>query len=188
MFGPPSHPFRRWMRHVASVPKGFVRYYVLKLLKEKPMSGSEIMEEIERETGGRWKPSLGSAYPLLAWLQDNSYIRELPDKESGIKRYILTDQGVKFLEEHEKLRETLQKKLELLAPPFLGGFWFGVPHGKLWEIREPARRFTRALLDLRMTIEENLTEQTLKEIGDFLNNAAEKIEELNKKLKEKKRK
>ncbi|RLI42575.1 hypothetical protein DRO59_03770 [Candidatus Bathyarchaeota archaeon] len=56
----PPNSFRHWIRHTASVPKGFLRYYVLKMLKEKPMSGSEIMREIERETGGRWKPSPGS--------------------------------------------------------------------------------------------------------------------------------
>jgi len=50
---PPPPPFQHWMKHTASVPKGFLRYYVLKLLKEKPMSGSEIMVEIERENGAR---------------------------------------------------------------------------------------------------------------------------------------
>jgi len=39
--------FRRLLRHTASVPKGFLRHYVLNLLREKPMSGSELMEEIE---------------------------------------------------------------------------------------------------------------------------------------------
>jgi len=44
------------------VPKGFLRYQVLRLLKEKPMSGSEIMSEIEEETDGNWRPSPGSIY------------------------------------------------------------------------------------------------------------------------------
>ena len=34
-------PFKHWMKHMAMVPKGFLRYKVLKLLNEKPMSGSE---------------------------------------------------------------------------------------------------------------------------------------------------
>ncbi len=46
MFESPPHPFRRWMRHTPSVPPGFLRFFVLKLLKEKPMSGSEIMVAI----------------------------------------------------------------------------------------------------------------------------------------------
>jgi DNA-binding PadR family transcriptional regulator len=51
------------------------------------------MHEIEKRTGGFWKPSPGSVYPLLAWLQDNSYIREVPGEEDGVKRYTLTDKG-----------------------------------------------------------------------------------------------
>jgi DNA-binding PadR family transcriptional regulator len=39
---------------MAMVPKGFLRYQVLKLLNEKPMSGSELMSEIEKQTEGRW--------------------------------------------------------------------------------------------------------------------------------------
>ncbi len=86
-------PFRHWMKHMAMVPKGFLRYKVLRLLDEKPMSGSEIMVEIERQTEGRWKPSPGSIYPLLSWLQDKGYIKEAAEQEAGIKRYALTDKA-----------------------------------------------------------------------------------------------
>ena len=177
-------PFRHWMRHTASVPKGFLRYYVLKLLKEKPMSGSEIMVEIERETDGRWKPSSGSVYPLLAWLHDKGYIKELPKEEGGRKRYMLTEHGKKFFEEQLKLKEKLQKKLEFLAPPFLGGFCFNSHIGKLREIREPARRLVKALFSLRTALENNFTEQGVKEIAEFLNSTAERMEEISKRLRE----
>jgi DNA-binding PadR family transcriptional regulator len=176
-------PFRHWMRHTASVPKGFLRYCVLKLLKEKPMSGSEIMEEIEKETDGRWKPSPGSIYPLLAWLQDNGYTKEKPTEESGTKRYTLTEQGEKFFEKQVKLKEQLQKKLGFLAPPFFGGFWFNSHRDKLRELREPVKRFAGALFNLRMTLQENFTEQALKEIEEFLNSTSEKIDEISKKLR-----
>jgi len=39
------------MRRTAGVPRGLLRFLVLKLLKEKPMSGAEIVEKIEKETG-----------------------------------------------------------------------------------------------------------------------------------------
>ncbi len=180
----PPRPFKRWIRHTACVPKGFLRYYVVKLLKEKPMSGSEIMEEIERETGGRWKPSPGSVYPLLAWLQDDGYTKELPTEEGGIKRYKLTEKGERFFEEQIKLEERLRKKLEFLAPLPFGGFWFSFHPEKLQEIQEPARRFTRALFNLKIALQENLTEQALKEVKEFLNSTAERIEEISKKIKE----
>jgi len=89
------------MRHTAAVPKGFLRYYVLKLLNEKPMSGSEMMSEIEKQTNGCWKPSPGSIYPLIAWLQDQGHIKEAPEQEAGIKRYTLTEQGKTFSKEQE---------------------------------------------------------------------------------------
>ena len=44
------------------VPRGLLRFLVLKMLSEKPMSGTEIAKQIEEQTGGRWKPSPGSIY------------------------------------------------------------------------------------------------------------------------------
>ena len=181
----PVHPFKHWIRHTASVPKGFLRYYVFRLLKEKPMSGSEIIEEIGKETDGRWKPSPGSVYPLLAWLQDNGYIKELPRQEDGMKRYMLTEQGEKIFEEQVKLREKILRKLEFSAPPFLQGFWPALRREDLREIQKSVRRLVRGLINLRAALEENLTEEALKDVVRFLNDIAEKIEEESEKLKEK---
>jgi len=172
------------MRHTACVPKGFLRYRVLKLLKEKPMSGSEIMEEVEKDMGGCWRPSPGSVYPLLAWLQDNGYIKELPIEESGVKRYLLTEQGEKFLDEQAKFREEMHKKMDFFAPPFFRGFWPAFPPRRMLEIRDPVIRFAKALIDLGMVPEEKLTEKTLKEVAEILNKTAERIEEIGMKLKE----
>ena len=186
MFEGPPHPFKPWMRHTPSVPPGFLRFFVLKLLREKPMSGSEIMTAIEKETDRRWKPSPGSVYPLLAWLQDNGYTKGLPKEEDGMKRYRLTEKGERFFEEQTKFKKRLDKKLEFLAPPpppFLSEIWFNSHAKKLREIRGPARRFARALFNLKMSLEENFTEEALKEVGEFLNDTAEKIEEISKRIK-----
>ena len=108
------------------VPKGFIRYHVLESLGEKPMSGSEIMNEIERRTNGRWKPSPGSVYPLLALLQDNGYVKELPADQDGLKRYQLTQNGKELLEEQRKIWTKLRKEAKFFAPPFLGALWFRI--------------------------------------------------------------
>ncbi len=50
------------------------------------MSGAEIVETIERETGGKWKPSSGSIYPLLGWFQDKGFASEIFIANSGMKR------------------------------------------------------------------------------------------------------
>jgi len=187
MLNHPHGPFKRWIRHTASVPKGLLRYHVLRLLKDKPMSGSEIMEDIEEETDGRWKPSPGSVYPLLAYLQDSGYTREVPAEEGGIRRYALTERGEKFLEEQVRLKGKLRERLEFLAPPFLAppffsGLWFSSHPERLSKLREPVRRFVRGLFNLKVALERNPTDQALKEVEEFLNNTAEKIEEINRKL------
>ena len=178
----PPPPLRHWLKHTASVPKGFLKYCVVKFLKEKPMSGSEIMETIKKSTDGRWEPSPGSVYPLLSWLQENGYTEEVPTEDGGIKRYRLTEKGERLFEEHVKFKEKLQQKIEFLAPPIISAFWLSTHPEKLRAIREPERRFVKALFNLRRTLEKNSTERAIKEVGEFLDNTAEKIEELNKRI------
>ncbi|MEM2939612.1 MAG: PadR family transcriptional regulator [Candidatus Bathyarchaeia archaeon] len=183
IYGPPHMPWRNIRRHIACVPKGFLRYHVLRLLKERPMSGSEIMEAIERETHGSWKPSPGSIYPLLAWLQDNGYISEVSRGEGGVKRYTITEQGLKFLEEHEKMREKMGKMVFMfgLPPPP-----WPMPHvERPGDLERSLGRIIGALADLRGALERHLSEQEIKEIMDSLNDATEKIEALTKKIREK---
>jgi DNA-binding PadR family transcriptional regulator len=146
------------------------------------MSGSEIMETIKGATDGRWEPSPGSVYPLLSWLQENDYTHELPTEESGIKRYSLTAKGKKLFEEHAKFKEELQKKLEFLAPPIISAFWLSAHPEKLRPIREPERRFIQSLFKLRRTLEHHFTKSAIKEVGELLDNIAERIENLTKRI------
>ncbi|UCE16940.1 MAG: PadR family transcriptional regulator [Candidatus Bathyarchaeota archaeon] len=172
------------MKHMASVPKGFLRYYVLKLLKEKPMSGSEIMNEIEKRTDGHWKPSPGSIYPLIAWLQDKGYTEEVPKQEAGIKRYTLTDQGKAFLQEHVKRRGELRKKFEFLTPPFSRLPWFNCYPEKTRELVGAGKKLVMAGWSLLDSLREKYSDDIVKEATETLEQAAKKIEEITKKLKE----
>ncbi|MEM1602872.1 MAG: PadR family transcriptional regulator [Candidatus Bathyarchaeia archaeon] len=178
---PPHSPRRNLCKHLACVPKGFLRFHVLWLLKEKPMSGSEIMDEIERETHGFWKPSPGSIYPLLAWLQDKGYIREVPSGEVGVKRYTITDQGIKLLEEQARLQEKMRKMI-FFAPRFI---WFIPPMRKLTEMRDSLEKTLKSLMDLGEALEEKFDEQSLKEAAKILSDAADKIEEIARRVREK---
>jgi DNA-binding PadR family transcriptional regulator len=174
---------RHWMRHMAIVPKGFIRYQVLELLSEKPMSGSEIMNEIGKKTEGRWKPSPGSIYPLLSWLQDNNYIKELPAEQNGMKRYTLTDKGKALLEEQRKIRTKFRKDARFMPPPLLGGLWFRIPPEKTVELRRSMHRVFSAFFELGATFEEKFSKQAIDDVQKILNETAEKLEELNEKLK-----
>lgn len=180
---PPLPPFRHWLRHMAAVPKGFLRYQVLELLSEKLMSGSEIISEIERRTGGCWKPSPGSVYPLLAWLQDNGYIREVPTEESGVKRYTLTDKGRQLLEEQRKVRAQFRMGRKLFVPPLMGALWLRIPPREAEEIRESFRRLFKALFSLGLTLEERFSEKAIKEALAVLKETAQKLEEIDKRLR-----
>jgi DNA-binding PadR family transcriptional regulator len=179
-----AHPLRQWLRHTASVPKGLLRFYVFKLLKKKPMSGSEIMEEIKKQTDGQWKPSPGSVYPLLTWLRENGYAEELPREVTGIKRYMLTEKGTKFFEKHANFENKLKKKIGSMGPLFF--LWMGLHADEMQRFQEPFKQFLSALFDFRVALKENLMEQTSKEVEAFLNDTSEKLEELSKRIERRK--
>jgi len=179
---------RHWIKHTAIVPKGFIRYQVLELLSEKAMSGSEIINEIEKRTEGLWKPSPGSIYPLLSWLQDNNYLKELPVEEGGMKRYALTEKGKALLEEQRRIKMEFRQKAKFMPPPFLGGLWFRIPPEKTVELRKAMHRVFVAFFELGSTLEEQFTKQTIDDVQKILDETAEKLEQLNQKVKERKTK
>ena len=175
-----SRPFARLLKHTASVPKGLLRVFVFKLLKEKPMSGSEIMDEVEKQTDGQWRPSPGSIYPLLRWLRKNGYAQELPRQPTGVKRYVLTDKGVRFLEGNSDFKKLQQK----MAPM---GSWFflriGFCAGGLQGLQEHIVRLFDALFELRDVLLKDLSDEKLSETEPVLSEVSSKIENLTKKLK-----
>lgn len=71
--------------------KGEVRSAVLELLAERPMHGYQIIREIEKRSGGSWKPSAGSVYPTLQLLADEELISA--EESNGRKIYSLTELG-----------------------------------------------------------------------------------------------
>lgn len=173
-------PYGHWRRHMAIVPKGFLLYHVLKLLSEKPLSGSEIMDEIERRTSRHWRPSPGSVYPLLAWLQDNNYIKPILTEEAGVKRYMLTEKGKSFLEEQHKIRIHLAIKRGML-PLLLAFPRLSAPEEKVEAFRGALETLFKNIFSLGAALEKKFSEQTLDEMLKILNEAAQKLEDLEKK-------
>jgi len=175
----------RRMKKTLGVPRGLLQFIVLKLLAEKVMSGVEIVAEIEQETDGRWKPSPGSIYPLLARLQEKGYTNESPFGESGMKRYVLTDDGKIFFEKQVKFGQKFLKKLEYLAPILFGGFHFNTKHENLRVVGESAKRVAKIFIDLRTAVKDNLTKQDAKEMAEILNNCGKQLEKIARRIKEK---
>jgi len=187
---------KHWMRHTAMVPKGFIRYQVLESLNKQSMSGSEIINEIEARTNGRWKPSPGSVYPLLSWLQDNGHIRELPSDQSGMKRYELTDSGKDVLKQQRKIMEDQEKMIDeqkknyvkfrrggkFFGPPFMMAPWFHLPPEKTEELRESMRKLVRVSFKLGENLEAHFSENILEDVCEVLNESIKKLEKINGKL------
>ncbi|SHM17167.1 PadR family transcriptional regulator [Actinacidiphila paucisporea] len=71
--------------------RGDVRASILALLKDRPMHGYEMIQEIAERSGGAWKPSPGSVYPTLQLLEDEGLISSA--SEGGKKLFTLTDTG-----------------------------------------------------------------------------------------------
>jgi DNA-binding PadR family transcriptional regulator len=99
-FGPPFPPFPgghghgRGHGHRRGRGRGRrtnVRAAVLALLKERPMHGYEMIQELDARTGGAWRPSPGSIYPTLQLLEDEGLI--VSEVSGGRRRYTLTDAG-----------------------------------------------------------------------------------------------
>jgi len=171
---------RHWMRHAAMVPKGFLRYQLLKKLDEKPMSGSEIMSELENETKGYWRPSPGSIYPLLAWLQDQNLIKEAEQTEPGIRRYALTENGKTFLDSETKSREEIAKHMENLRENS-GTMWYGRHLGS-GIIGEMGRDFFTAARDLHHELRKGHSKEELEEARASLEEVTKQIEAITKRL------
>jgi DNA-binding PadR family transcriptional regulator len=67
--------------------RGWLRPWILGIVKSSPKNGAEIIEQIEQMSLG-WRPSPGSVYPLLEELATEGLIRR---REDG--RYETTSRG-----------------------------------------------------------------------------------------------
>jgi len=72
------------------------------------MSGSELMDEIEEYAD--WRPSPGSIYPLLSHLQEDGLIESQPDQDINLRRFTLTEEGHRELEERTRFDTQLRKR------------------------------------------------------------------------------
>ncbi len=99
-----------WFQRVgSSIPRGFSRYFVLELLKEKTYTGKEIIDYAVEQSNGIWKPSPGLIYPLLGRLLDENLIQET---KNG--RYQLTKEGEETAKDVDKMNDIIKNQLEVL--------------------------------------------------------------------------
>ncbi|MGO8687336.1 MAG: PadR family transcriptional regulator [Candidatus Dormibacteria bacterium] len=78
--------------------RGDVRAAILALLVEQQRNGYQIIQEIERRSGGLWRPSAGAVYPALQQLEDEGLIEAVED--GGRRELRLTEAGRAYAETH----------------------------------------------------------------------------------------
>jgi DNA-binding PadR family transcriptional regulator len=133
-----------------------MKYVILKLLAEKPMHGYEVMKALEEQTHGCYKPSPGTVYPTLQWLEDEGLVKAA--EVEGKKVYEITDAGREFLREHKSTVEDIFDRVEdtiesLFADPMpevtrLVGKLVPQAYRAAWRVRDHAekgRRITEIL-------------------------------------------
>ncbi|MEJ2272945.1 MAG: PadR family transcriptional regulator [Candidatus Bathyarchaeota archaeon] len=99
-----------WFQRVgSSVPRGFSRYFILELLKEKNRTGKEIIDYAVEQSNGIWKPSPGLIYPLLGRLLDEGLIEESKDG-----KYQLTKKGSDTAQDVDTINDIVKKQLDVL--------------------------------------------------------------------------
>jgi DNA-binding PadR family transcriptional regulator len=145
---------------------GDMKYVILKLLRDKPMHGYEVMKALEEHTQGCYKPSPGTVYPTLQWLEDEGLVRS--EEQEGKKVYHITDAGRAFLDEHKSTVEDIFDRVEetidnLLSDPMpevtrLVGRLVTQAYRATWKLRDD--------------------EERQKKVRDILERAVGEIEEL----------
>jgi DNA-binding PadR family transcriptional regulator len=98
---------------------GEVKFVVLRLLKEKPMHGYEVMRALEEKMHGCYTPSAGTVYPTLQLLEDEGYVRAVD--LDGKKVYHITAEGEAYLEEHRDLLDEILDRVRETVRDLTGG-------------------------------------------------------------------
>lgn len=98
---------------------GEIKFVILRLLKEKPRHGYEVIKALEERMEGCYSPSPGTVYPTLQLLEDQGYIRAVEGE--GKKIYEVTPEGLAYLEQHKDLLDEIVDRVRETVRDFTGG-------------------------------------------------------------------
>ena len=145
---------------------GDMKYVILKLLQDRPMHGYEVMKAMEEQCHGWYKPSPGTVYPTLQYLEDEGLVRS--EEKDGKKVYIITDEGVAFLDKNKSTIEDIFDRVEEMIDHLVG---------------EPMPDVNRAVGKLvgqvyRMSWKLRGDDNRRKQLAEILENALKQVEAL----------
>jgi DNA-binding PadR family transcriptional regulator len=93
-----------------SGPRGLLRLFILLRLSKKPMSGYDLMSDLDDLTGGGWHPGSGSIYPTLEELKKRGLVEASSRGARSKQVYSLTSKGTEALDEHRKMVNQFARK------------------------------------------------------------------------------
>ncbi len=112
----PARPKERDITRFMSpqgAPRGLLYLVALWKIAGKPMSGYQLMQDIEAKTEGAWRPGPGAIYPILKRLEAEGYVKaSKAERGQGKATYKITAAGEKRI---ASLRNALKSSGERWA-------------------------------------------------------------------------
>jgi len=105
--------------HVA--PRGLLGFYALLSIGKKPMSGYDLIREIEEKTERAWRPGPGSVYPVLRKLVKQGYIAVQKRSGRGPTEvlYEVTPAGLRSIAKAKKAMGLSGSRLRMVSSLFV---------------------------------------------------------------------
>ena len=105
---------------------GEVKFVILRLLREKPRHGYEVIKALEERLGGCYTPSADTVYPTLQLLEDQGYVKATD--QDGKKVYHITPEGEQFLDENQTVLDDIFDRVKDTVRDFAGGHMADLNH------------------------------------------------------------
>ena len=149
--------------------RGEVRYLIMEVLRDGPSHGYQIIQTIERRSGGAYRPSPGTVYPTLQMLEEMDHVSS--SKSGGRNVYRLTPQGREELDRHQDEVEEVYERFG--GPPA----W-----AELFDFHGMARRVRRLMRAMAPGVHHGrLNREDLQEVKAVIDQAMDRIEQILKK-------
>lgn len=144
---------------------GDIRLLMLHFIAQGTAHGYELIKSIEDLSKGEYTPSPGIIYPNLSLLEEMDFIR-VTDPQAGRKAFSLTSEGERQLRQNQEAVLLIISRLSSLAVL--------VNNRSIPEVERAIHNMKMAL-HTRLS-QTSLSQQTLHQIIDALDEAAKKIE------------
>ena len=156
----------RWQgrRRAQMFEAGEIRLVILRLLRERPRHGYDIIKALEERMAGCYTPSAGTVYPTLQLLEDQGLVRA--EEEEGKRVYHITPAGEALLEERRSEVDEIIDRVRETVRDFAGG-----------AMGDLNRAFGHlAALTFKEAFRRGPGDPAVRRVADLLRRAAEEIE------------